>query len=270
MNERMAGSKRGVPVKKSISPRKAAATNFRNVSPAMRTENVTIPVGDLPMPAYVARPDADRAPAVIVLQEIFGVNEDMRALTELVASAGYLAVAPALFHRTDPAFDAGHDEAGFAKGRAAREATQPETLIADLEATVAWLRAEPQVEGGIATWGFCFGGSVAFLSATLPSIAAAVSFYGGQIAGGPRFIDAFADTLRAPVFFAFGGKDQFITPDAIREIEQRLTALGKPFELRVYADEDHGFFRQGPAGNAGSADVWPRVLAFLDEHLRTP
>jgi carboxymethylenebutenolidase len=218
------------------------------------------------MPAYVARPDADRAPAVIVLQEIFGVNDDMRALADLVASAGYLAVAPALFHRTDPAFEAAHDEAGYAKGRAAREATQPETLIADLEATVAWLRAQPQFEGGIATWGFCFGGSVAFLSATLPSVDAAVSFYGGQIAGGPRYIDAFADKLRAPIFFAFGGKDQFITPEAIHEIEQRLTASGKSFELRVYEHEDHGFFREGPAGNAGSADVWPRVRAFLAEH----
>jgi carboxymethylenebutenolidase len=235
----------------------------------MRSETVSIPVGDLRMPAYVARPDADRAPAVIVLQEIFGVDDDMRALTELVASAGYLAVAPALFHRTDPAFEAHHDEAGFAKGRAAREATQPETLIADVEATVAWLRAQPGFGGGIATWGFCFGGSVAFLSATLPSIDAAVSFYGGQIAGGPRFIDAFAGTLRAPVFFAFGGKDQFITVEMIREIEQRLTALKKPFEMHVYDEEDHGFFRQGPAGNAGSADVWPRVRAFLNDHLRT-
>ncbi|MEA2785765.1 MAG: carboxymethylenebutenolidase [Candidatus Eremiobacteraeota bacterium] len=229
----------------------------------MRTQTVTIPVGDLRMPAYVARPEADRAPGVIVLQEIFGVNEDMRALTGLIASAGYLAVAPALFHRTDPAFDAAHDEAGYAKGRAARDETSPETLIADVEATVAWLRAEKQCSGGIATWGFCFGGSVAFLSATLPSINAAVSFYGGQIAGGPRYIDAFAEKLRAPVFFAFGGKDPYITPEATHEIDQRLTELGKPFELRVYENEDHGFFRHGPAGNEGSADVWPRVRAFF-------
>ncbi len=234
----------------------------------MRTESITIPVGDLPMPAYVARPDVDRAPGVIVIQEIFGVNEDIRALTDVVASAGYLAVAPAIFHRTDPAFEAGHDEAGYAKGRAARDETSPQTLIADVEATVAWLRAQPQLEGGIATWGFCFGGSVAFLSATSPSIDAAVSFYGGQIAGGPRFIDAFADKLRAPVLFAFGGKDPFIPVDATREIEQRLTALGKSFELYVYENEDHGFFRNGPAGNEGSADVWPRVRTFLDEQLR--
>ena len=236
----------------------------------MRTETVTIPVGALRMPAYVARPDADRAPGVIVLQEIFGVNADMRALTELIASAGYLAVAPALFHRTDPKFDAAHDEAGYAKGRAARDETSPETLIDDVEAAAAWLRGQKQCSGGIATWGFCFGGSVAFLSATLPSVGAAVSFYGGQIAGGPRYIDAFADKLRAPLLFAFGGKDPHITTEATHEIEQRLTALGKPFELRVYENEDHGFFRHGPSGNEGSADVWPRVRAFLENHLRAP
>ena len=233
----------------------------------MRNETITIPVGDLRMPAYVARPDVDRAPGVIVVQEIFGVNEDIRALTDLIASAGYLAVAPAIFHRTDPEFYAGHDEAGYAKGRAARDETRPETLIADIEATVAWLRAQPQLEGGIATWGFCFGGSVAFVSATLPSIDAAVSFYGGQIAAGPRFIDAFADKLRAPVLFAFGGKDQYISEDARREIEARLNALGKSYELYVYENEDHGFFRHGSEGNEGSADVWPRVRAFLHVHL---
>ena len=236
----------------------------------MRTETVTIPVCELRMPAYVARPDVDRAPGVIVVQEIFGVNADMRALADLIASAGYLAVAPAIFHRTDPAFEAGHDEAGYAKGRAARDETQPDTLIADIEATAAWLRAQPQFAGGIATWGFCFGGSVAFLSATLPSIDAAVSFYGGQIAAGPRFIDAFADALRAPLFFAFGGKDPYIPIEATRAIETRLTALGKSFEMRVYENEDHGFFRKGPDGNAGSADVWPRIRAFLEQHLRTP
>ena len=234
----------------------------------MRNETITIPVGDLRMPAYVARPDVDRAPGVIVIQEIFGVNEDIRALTDLIASAGYLAVAPAIFHRTDPAFEAGHDEAGYAKGRAARDETRPETLIADIEATATWLRAQEQCSVSVATWGFCFGGSVAFVSATLPSIDAAVSFYGGQIAGGPRFIDAFAEKLRTPILFAFGGKDQFISIEARSEIEQRLTALRKSFELYVYENEDHGFFRNGPAGNDGSADVWPRVRAFLDEHLR--
>lgn len=236
----------------------------------MKTESITIPVGDLRMPAYVARPDVDRAAGVIVIQEIFGVNDDMRAVTDLIASAGYLAVAPAIFHRTDPAFEAGHDEAGYAKGRAARDETRPETLLADIEATATWLRAQKQFAGGVATWGFCFGGSVAFLSATLPSIAAAVSFYGGQIVGGPRFIDHFAEELRAPVYFAFGGKDPHIPVEATQEIETRLHALGKSFELRVYEHEDHGFFRNGPRGNAGSADVWPRVRAFLREHLRTP
>ncbi len=94
-----------------------------------------------------------------------------------------------------------------------------------------------------------------------------MSFYGGQIAAGPRFIDAFAEALRAPLFFAFGGKDPYIPIAATQEIQTRLTTLGKSFELRVYENEDHGFFRHGPTGNAGSADVWPRVRAFLDEHF---
>jgi dienelactone hydrolase len=137
------------------------------------------------MPTYVSQPDATPRGAVLILQEIFGVNAGIQSLTDLVASVGYLGIAPALFHRTDPHFDATHDEAGFAKGRAAAGAVDLQQIVADLTAAGAYAHQQLGSDAKVGTWGFCFGGSIAFLSATLPFVGAAVSFYGGQIASSP-------------------------------------------------------------------------------------
>jgi carboxymethylenebutenolidase len=237
----------------------------------METHSVELASGDTAMLAYVAEPATPAKSGVIVIQEIFGVNEPMRKLTELVASAGYLAVAPALFHRTDPKFHAEYSSEGFAKGLAAAGALTFENATADLEAAAAYLHERLGPDAKIATWGFCFGGSIALLSATLPPIDAAVSFYGGQIVHSsvptrPPVL-SLAAHITAPLFFAFGGLDQHITPQDHETIRATLDENGKAYEFHVYPQEDHGFFRQGPEGNPGSKEVWPLVQRFLAEHL---
>ncbi len=223
------------------------------------------------MPAYVARPTKRPHAGMIVIQEIFGVNADMQRVATLLAGEGYLAVVPAIFHRTDPHFDAGHDEAGIAKGRAAASALDLQQLVADLTAANSYLSGELQADAKVGTWGFCFGGSVAFLSATLPFVAAAVSFYGGQIARStvparPPLLEMAAH-IRAPLFLAFGGRDESISADDVAAIRAALEAHDKRFELQVYADEGHAFFRAGASGNAASRDAWPRVRDFLAVNL---
>jgi carboxymethylenebutenolidase len=247
---------------------------FGNAMPerdGMQNHWIELDVAGETMPAYVAEPDGAPRSAVLVLQEIFGVNENIRAATDLVAGAGYLAIAPALFHRTDPHFDASYDEAGFAKGRAAAGSLDLPQLVADLTAASEYARSRLGTDVKIGTWGFCFGGSIAFLSATLPFVAAAVSFYGGQIATSPAptrpALLVMAPQLTAPVFFAFGGKDIHIPQSEVGKIEDEMKKLNKPYELHVYADEDHGFFRFGPNANDGARDVWPRVQAFLKANL---
>lgn len=232
---------------------------------------VDLDVTGEPMPAFIARPEGTPRAGMIVIQEIFGVNSDMQRVASLLASTGYLAAAPAIFHRTDPHFDAGHDEAGIAKGRAAAGALDLQQLVADLTAAGDYLRGELAGGAKIGTWGFCFGGSLAFLSATLPFVAAAVSFYGGQIARSsvptrPPLIEM-APHLRAPLLLAFGGRDPSITSDDVAAIRAALAAHAKPFDLLLYPDEDHAFFRGGPEGNDGSRDVWPRVGSFLAANL---
>jgi carboxymethylenebutenolidase len=238
---------------------------------SVATSWVEIPVDGSIMPSYLAVPEGSgKRGAVIVIQEIFGVNADIRKLTELAASAGYDALAPGVFHRSDPYFNASHDEEGFAKGRAAAGATTRATLAHDLNAAMEWLRGRDDHNGKFATWGFCFGGSVAFFSATLPGVAASVSFYGAQTVrardGSPGFI-TLVPQISAPLFLAFGGKDPHIPREDRAAIRAALEENGKSYEIHVYEDEDHGFFREGPEGNDGSRSVWPEVQAFLARNL---
>ena len=236
----------------------------------MQTQNVEIPVGKGAMKAYFATPDDGPRPAVIVLQEIFGVNTEMKRITELLASIGYAGLAINYYHRTDPDLDVPYNDEGMKQGFSAAGRTSRATYREDIEAAVAWLNNRSEVERGrIGTWGFCMGGSVAFFSATLPHIKAAIAFYGGSIAapfpGGEA--EALSDTaaLKAPLFLAFGGKDQHITADKVKRIETTLQEAGKHFELKVYPEQDHGFFRQSSKDfqTPAVADAWQSVQTFL-------
>jgi carboxymethylenebutenolidase len=226
------------------------------------------------MPMYVSEPAGSPSAGVIILEEIFGVNANIRAIADLVASLGYVAVAPNLFHRTDPNFDAPYDAEGMAKGIAAAGATKLPDLVADLTSAGAYLRERLGDDAKIGTWGFCFGGSVAFLSATLPFVRCAVSFYGGQIAKSPHPsrppMIAIAAQVRAPILFAFGGKDEHISADDHAVIRKALDARAKPYEFVVFENEDHGFFRSGPDANDGARAVWPLVRDFFAKNLALP
>ncbi len=227
------------------------------------------------MPAYLARPAGDAPrPAVIVLQEIFGVNAEVKRIADLLASAGYVALAINYYHRTHPELNEPYTQEGLQTGFAAAGATSRETLRADVAAAATWLDEQAFVQTGhIATWGFCFGGSVAFVTATLPQIKAAVAFYGGSIAspfpnGEPEGL-ADAPAIVAPLLLAFGAKDTYITPEHVARIEAALVAAGKIFHVVVYPEKDHAFFRdsQEALGDPDVADAWKRVRAFLHETI---
>jgi len=246
----------------------------------VQTQSFTIDVGGSAMPVYLARPeDGSPRPAVIVLQEIFGVNTEVKRITDLVASAGYVGIAINYYHRTHPDLNEPYTQAGLQNGFAAAGRVTRAGLTADLAATIAWLDAQTFVQAGhIATWGFCFGGTVAFFSATLDGVAAAIPFYGGHItnalpSGEPAML-ADAAALKAPLLLAFGGLDEYIPPEAIEAIRSGLTAAHKAFRIDVYPDQGHGFFRessaslgQSDATGAAVAQAWDRVQAFLKETI---
>ncbi|PZR58316.1 MAG: hypothetical protein DLM50_04180 [Candidatus Meridianibacter frigidus] len=248
---------------------------------SVQTSEFSIPVDGSQMPAYLARPDPASGPhpAVIVLQEIFGVNKEVRRIADLLASAGYTGLAINYYHRTHPQLNEPYDPEGMERGFAAASKVSRETLRADVAAAIAWLDAQDFVKAGrIASWGFCFGGAVAFVTATLPDLAGAICFYGGSIAapfpnGEPEGL-ADASQIRASLLLAYGEEDQWITAEQIERTRDALQSAGKNFQIQVYPRVGHAFFRdssesmdperpQDTQHAAVVADAWNLVQAFL-------
>lgn len=229
------------------------------------------------MQTYLALPDGtDKCPAVLVLQEVFGVNREIKRICDLVAKSGYIGFAPELFHRTHPGLALDYTDAARAKGREGADATTMESIAADLNASIDFLMKHSRCDGSIAAWGFCYGGSLAYMIAGYPSIKASVSFYGGQI-GKPQVphrppMIEFTAQLKAPIFLAFGEKDPSIPMDEVAAIKKALDEHGKRYQLEIYPNEGHGFFRFGINGEStpGARDVWPKVQKFLAENVGAP
>jgi carboxymethylenebutenolidase len=241
------------------------------------TQDLSIVVAGTPMTCYLARPDdGEPTGAVIVLQEIFGVNREVKRIADLFASAGYVALAPNYYCRTHPDLNEPYTPEGLQRGFEAAGKVTRANLRADIGAAVAWLDSQNFVKRGkIATCGFCVGGTVSFLSATMPGIAAAIAFYGGHIAnplpnGEPEAL-ADVSAIRAPLLLFFGGQDDYIPAAAVERIDRALTDAGKEHEVVVYPNVGHAFFRESSAAlNAHEvADAWSRVQSFLKAHLTT-
>lgn len=232
------------------------------------TEWTTLEVADgTRMQAYVARPASGAEPraGLLVLQEIFGVNAHIRDVTERLAREGYVALAPDLFHRTAPRFEGRYDDVEGGRAQAAK--MTPEGVLADLGAAWTRLDRDPGVASDrIGAIGFCMGGRLAFrANAGLP-LRAAVSFYGGGIAG---MLDL-APQLHAPMLFFWGGLDAHIPVEQRHAVTAALREYGKSFVDVEFSQAEHGFFCDARASYepAAAAQAWALTRAFLSEHLR--
>ncbi len=163
-------------------------------------ETIRIQVEGGEMSAYLARPAAARAPAVVVLQEIFGVNAVMRDITDGLAAQGFLAVYPDLFWRIEPEIDiTDRTEAEWKKAFALMNAFDASQGVKDIAATLDHIRAEPGCNGKAGAVGFCLGGQLAWLTATRTDADAAVSYYGVGIEG--LFSSTVLSLVLAPVAY---------------------------------------------------------------------
>ncbi len=207
--------------------------------------------------AYVAKPEGAPKAAIVVVQEIFGVNHHMRAVTDRLAAEGYLAIAPALFDRYEPGFDVDYDPAGMQRAMAILPKMKIEWAWADTLAAIHYGRDEYKTKVGVV--GFCLGGSVAWAAAAQMPVDVAVGYYGGFIA---KFKDA---QLHAPVMLHFGGKDDHIPVSDVDEIK----AAHPEVPVYMYDDAGHGFNcdERGSYNPAAAAQAWERTLGFLHEHL---
>ena len=226
----------------------------------------TIHVSDgTEMQVHVARPSGTPRSGIIVIQEAFGVTDYIERMAARFAAAGYLAVAPEVFHRSaQPGTALSYDD--FEPVKPHMAALSIEGQEADLKAAYDFLVSEGIPDAKVAALGFCMGGRASFLAnATLP-LACAVSFYGGGIAD--QLIDR-AGKLSGPQVLLWGGKDAHILPANTRAVADALIAAGKPFVDVTFSEAGHAFARDvGDHYHEASArEAWALVDSFLTEHL---
>ena len=206
--------------------------------------------------AYRAEPDGLAKGSVVVIQEIFGVNQHIRNLCEEYAKNGYVAIAPALFDRAEKGLDLGYGQDDFAKGRDTRMGLDEDGIKADVQAAID----EAGKTGKVGIVGYCFGGFVSWLGACqCDGLSAASTFYGGGIHAKRE------DTPKIPVIFNFGDKDGGISLSQVHEIKEAHPDI----PCYVYDDSGHGFCcDERESYNQGACERGhTRTLELFGQHL---
>lgn len=209
---------------------------------------------------YLALPKAPRAPAVVVIQEWWGLVPHIKELADRFAAEGFVALAPDLYHG---ASTKSPDEAGKLM-----MSLRMDEAERDLHGAVRYLLSHDRVQGThVGTVGFCMGGALSLFAACRdPEVGACVVLYGGH----PNVHPDLA-RLQAPVLGLFAGKDGFVTPAVVHELEAKLNALGKRNTVHIYPDAQHAFFndtRPEVYDAAAARDAWTRTLAFFRAELQ--
>lgn len=222
--------------------------------------------------AFFSRPiGPEVVPAVLVLQEIFGVNQHIREVCQRFAAAGFAALAPDVFHRSEPGVELGYDGPGVARGKELKAATTEVGFRSDLDACLRWLAARPDVApGGARCVGFCFGGVLALLAATDPRVVAAASFYGSGVPtmtlGGARTVLDQIREIRGTTALFYGGLDASIPAGDRDAVVAAFAAAGHVVpEVHVYSEANHGFFcdRRQAYHAESAAAAWHVVLRLF-------
>lgn len=249
----------------------AAQTVITTDASGLTVGEVKVPAKDGEIPAYRAMPDKGGPfPAVLVVQEVFGVHEHIKDLCRRLAKAGYFAIAPELYARQG-------DPSKLADGQQImREivAKVPDAQVnADLDATVAFAKASGKADTAkLAITGFCWGGRTVWLyAAHNPGLKAAVSWYGVDRPASeltPKNPADLAGDLKCPVLGLYGGSDQLIPAEMIEKRQAACKAAGKTCDSKVYPDTPHGFNADyRPSYRADQAkDGWAKMLAWFKDH----
>lgn len=231
--------------------------------------DVVLGQGGEAVPGAVASPAGPPKGGVVVLQEAFGVNQHIRTICARLADAGYLAVAPALFHRQgSPVL--GYDE--IEKAMPLMGQLQAEEIMSDVRAALDYLEGEGVAPARSGIVGFCMGGTVALAAATQIPLGASVTFYGGGVAAGRFGFPALAEiapSLQAPWLGLFGDQDASIPVDQVEELREQAARASAATEVVRYPEAGHGFNCDDRSAYEpeSAADAWSRTIAWFDAYL---
>lgn len=240
----------------------------------MELTTLTLDTPDGPMQAYRTAPDGSgRGPALLVIQEAFGVNNHIRNVCQRVTAHGYVALAPELFHRTGTGVDLGYTDMSQVMPHFSKLTNAG--ILMDVQAGLAALRSDPRVDPDrIAVIGFCVGGFATFLAAAQTDAAAFVSFYGGGILRArpgialEPIIDQ-ADRIRRPLLMLFGGQDQSIPPADVQAIADTLAQLNTVHSVVTLPEGGHGFACDDRAAyhQSSNDEAWRITYEWLGRNL---
>jgi carboxymethylenebutenolidase len=231
----------------------------------MATTDIQTLEGDASFSAYVAEPEGSPRGAIIVIQEIFGVNEGIRRKVDGWAASGYLALAPDLFWRLEPGVELDPDvPEEFQTALGLMQRMNQDQAIRDIEATIRAARTRLPEGGRVGVVGYCLGGRLAFMTATRTDVDASVGYYGVGLEGlmGERH------AIARPLMLHIAGADHFVTPDKQQLIHEGLDDHPR-VTLHDYPGEDHGFAAEmGKRRSEAAAQLADsRTEAFFAEHI---
>jgi carboxymethylenebutenolidase len=255
----------------ALAVRPVAAETITTDTQGLEAGEVKIKTADGEMPAYRARPaQGDKLPTVLVVQEIFGVHEHIKDICRRLAKAGYLAIAPELYARQGDVADLTNIQEIIGKVVSKVPDAQ---VMSDLDATVAYAATDHGDTDRLAVTGFCWGGRIVWLySAHSPKLKAGVAWYGRLVGQAdplhPKHPTELAADLKAPVLGLYGAKDKGIPLDTIEAMRTAIKAAGKPSEIHVYENAEHGFHADyRPSYNKEAAeDGWKRMLEWFKKN----
>jgi len=232
----------------------------------MTTEMITIHSPDGEFQAYRAAPDGGgKGPAIVVIQEIFGVNQVMRDICDDLADQGYVAICPDLFWRIEPGIDiTDKSKAEWDKAFELFGKFDPDLGVKDIASTIDVARRDSHGNGKVGAIGYCLGGLLAYLTACRTDAEACVGYYGVNI---PKFVEE-AGNIHGHLMLHVAGKDQFVDAAAQKSMHKGLDD-NPHVVLHDYPDQDHAFARMGGEHfDARAADLAnTRTRAFLQQHL---
>lgn len=230
------------------------------------SDTITVNTPDGGFQAYVARPATLPAPAIVVIQEIFGVNADLRQTCDELAAQGYLAISPDLFWRLEPGVDiTDQSEEEWKKGFALYTAFDRDKGIEDIAATMDAARSLPGANGKVGLLGYCLGGLMTFITTAAKGADASVVYYGGET---EKYLGE-AGGIKNPLLMHIGEEDEYISKEAQAAIIQALQ--DKPdVQVYTYPGCYHAFARHGGTRYDANAAVLAnsRTSEFLKANLK--